>query len=140
MKTRIFMVAMLVAAFGLGSVGCKKETKEAPPKAAEGTEAEEPSAQAEPTGEATSPAVTERPVAPRAERPQAPVLTVEQHMERVKTEISSDNYKQELDKLGAQLEQRELHESSRDRAANPDAPAPQVRNEPPAPEGDSPAP
>lgn len=143
MKTRLWMVATVVAAFGLGGAGCKKETKEAAPKAAESTEAEEQAEQANPAEEVAAPVVPDRParpLTPRAERPQTVVLTVEQHLERVKNEISADNYKQELDKLSEQLEQREKYDGARSRTANQDAPPPKASDTPTPAVGDSPTP
>lgn len=96
MKRKLTILAALVAAIALLAPGCKKESDEsAEPTAEEQEAAQEEQAADEPAERAE-----------RAERAAPKVIPVEAQMERVKDQITADNYKDELTKLEEEVNTR----------------------------------
>lgn len=130
---------MFVAALAFGATACKKDAPPAAPAApaAETAEAEAAEGTPEagtPTGDeegAQAGAEAARPTTPR--EPGIKVLSIDEHMEAVSKQITSDNYKDELARLEEQINRRA------DRPARPTEPtAPGAEQaapptEPPAP-------
>jgi hypothetical protein len=130
MKMRYAALLSICAGLALAAPGCKKDAPAAPTEASQpeqaSDEAEEPAEADEGQDEAAAEQPTRRPTRPA-------VQSVEEHLVEVSKEITAENYKDELAKLEAQVNQRHEQTLRANAARERSAEAP-VANETDKPE------